>query len=196
LINSEDVYMSEMIEMIQTDAEERMDKSVKALKEDFIKIRSGRAHTSLLEHINVPYYGTDTPINQTANITILDPRTIGVAPYEKNMASIVEKAIRNSDLGLNPTNVGNLLRVPLPPMTEERRRDLVKVVRHDAEKARVAIRNIRRDGNHDLKELMNDKEISKDEEHHGEEIIQKLTNKMIAQVDSVLQEKEAELMEV
>jgi ribosome recycling factor len=188
--------MSEMIEMIQTDAEERMDKSVKALKEDFIKIRSGRAHTSLLEHINVPYYGTDTPINQTANITILDPRTIGVAPYEKNMASIVEKAIRNSDLGLNPTNVGNLLRVPLPPMTEERRRDLVKVVRHDAEKARVAIRNIRRDGNHDLKELMNDKEISKDEEHHGEEIIQKLTNKMIAQVDSVLQEKEAELMEV
>ncbi len=188
--------MSEMSEMLQKDAEERMDKSVKALKDDLIKIRSGRAHTSLLEHITVPYYGTDTPIKQIANISVIDPRTLGVAPYEKNILSIVEKAIRDSDLGLNPTNVGNLLRVPLPPMTEERRRDLVKVVRHEAEKARVAIRNIRRDANHDLKELMNDKDISKDEEHHGEEMIQKLTNKLIAQVDRVLQEKETELMEV
>jgi ribosome recycling factor len=188
--------MNEMIEMIQKDAEERMDKSVKALKEEFIKIRSGRAHTSLLDHVTVSYYGTDTHINQTSNVTVLDPRTLGVTPFDKNMLSIIEKAIRDSDLGLNPTNVGNLLRVPLPAMTEERRRDLVKVVRHESEQARVAIRNIRRDANHDLKQLMNDKEISKDEEHHAEDMIQKLTNKLIAKVDSVLQEKEAELMEV
>jgi ribosome recycling factor len=188
--------MNEMIEMITTDADERMHKSVVALKADFVKIRTGRAHTSLLEHIIVPYYGTDSPINQVANITVLDPRTLGVTPYEKNMVATVEKAIRDSDLGLNPTNVGNLLRVPLPPMTEDRRRDLVKVVRHEAEGARVAIRNIRRDANHEIKELVKEGDISKDEGHHAEELIQKLTNKLIAQVDTVLHDKEAELMEV
>lgn len=188
--------MSEMIEMIRTDADNRMHKSVEALKAEFVKIRTGRAHTSLLDHITVPYYGSNVPINQVASINVLDPRTLGVTPYEKGQVATVEKAIRDSDLGLNPTNVGNLLRVPLPPMTEERRRDLVKVVRQEAEGARVAIRNIRRDANHDLKGLMKDGDISKDEEHHGEEWIQKLTNKLIAQVEAVLQEKEAELMEV
>ncbi len=188
--------MNEMIDITIKDAEERMHKSIKALKAEFIKIRTGRAHTSLLEHILVPYYGNDTPINQVANINVLDSRTLGVTPYEKTMVGTVEKAIRDSDLGLNPTNVGNLLRVPLPPMTEERRRDLVKVVRHEAEGARVAIRNIRRDANQDFKELMKEGDISKDEAHHSEELIQKLTNKFIAEVDAVLHEKEAELMEV
>ncbi len=188
--------MIEMIEIISKDAEKRMRKGVEALKAEFIKIRTGRAHTSLLDHIIVPYYGTDVPINQVANITVLDSHTLAVTPYEKTMVATVEKTIRNSDLGLNPTNVGNLLRVPLPPMTEERRRDLVKVVRQETEGVRIAIRNIRRDANHDLKGLMKEGDISKDEEHHAEENIQKLTNKFIAKVDAVLTEKEAELMEI
>lgn len=188
--------MSEMIEMISKDSEERMQKSVEALKTEFIKIRTGRAHTSLLEHVNVPYYGSDVPINQVASITVIDPRTLGVSPYEKNMVAIVEKAIRDSDLGLNPTNTGSLLRIPLPPMTEERRRELVKVVRHEAETARIAVRNIRRDANHDLKGLMKDGDISKDDEHHAEENIQKITNQFIKKIDAILAEKEAELMEI
>ncbi|MCK5662093.1 MAG: ribosome recycling factor [Thiotrichaceae bacterium] len=188
--------MNELIDIIITDAEERMQKSVLSLKADFIKIRTGRAHTSLLDHIIVSYYGSDVPINQVANVGVLDSRTISVTPYEKSMVSTVEKAIRDSNLGLNPSNVGNLLRLPLPPMTEERRRDLVKVVRHEAEGGRVAIRNIRRDANHDFKGLLKDGDISKDEEHHSEELIQKLTNKFIGQVDLVLQDKETELMEV
>ncbi|MDM8558878.1 ribosome recycling factor [Candidatus Parabeggiatoa sp. HSG14] len=185
-----------MSEMIRLDAIERMQKTIKALKGEFVKIRTGRAHSSLLEHITVPYYGTNVPINQVANVTVLDTRTLGVVPYEKNIVSIVEKSIRDSDLGLNPTNVGDLLRIPLPAMTEERRRDLVKVVRNEAESTRIAVRNIRRDANHDLKALMNDKDISKDEEHHAGEVIQKLTNKFIAEVDTVLADKETELMEV
>jgi ribosome recycling factor len=187
--------MNELIELIKKDAEARMFKSISALQAEFTKIRTGRAHTALLDHITVPYYGSDVPINQVANITVLDSRTLGVTPYEKNLVGIVEKAIRDSDLGLNPTNLGALLRVPLPPMTEERRRDLVKIVRQEAENARIAIRNARRNANHELKELKNNKDISKDEEHRGEEIIQKLTNQLIAQVDTVLQEKETELME-
>ena len=185
-----------MIEMIKTDAEERMKKSVEALKAELIKVRTGRAHTSLLDHIVVPYYGSDVPINQVANITVLDSRTLGVSPYEKNLVSTVEKAIRDSDLGLNPTNVGQLLRVPLPPMTEERRRELVKVVRQEAENGRVAIRNIRRDANHELKGLLKDGEISKDEERKAEENIQKLTDQFIKKLDTALAEKEAELMEI
>ncbi len=185
-----------MIEIIQEDAEERMNKSVQALKAELTKVRTGRAHTSLLDQILVPYYGTDTPINQVANVAVLDPRTLGVTPYEKPMLAIVEKAIRDSDLGLNPTNVGNLLRIPLPPMTEDRRRDLVKIVRHEAETARIAIRNIRRDANHEIKGLVKDGDISKDDGRHGEELIQKLTDQHIAQVDTTLQEKETELMEV
>jgi ribosome recycling factor len=188
--------MIEMIEMIKNDASERMQKTIKALTGEFIKIRTGRAHTSLLDHIAVPYYGSNVPINQVAGINVLDSRTLSVAPYEKNMVAIVEKAIRDSDLGLNPTNVGNLLRVPLPPMTEERRRELVKVVRHEAENARIAIRNIRREANHEFKGLISAKEISKDEQHHAEDAIQKLTNKHIAQVDTVLADKETELMDV
>lgn len=188
--------MSELLEVVKQDAQERMQKSVETLKAELIKIRTGRAHTSLLDHIMVPYYGSDVPLKQVATVNVLDVRTLGVSPWEKKLVTAVEKAIRNSDLGLNPTNVGDLLRVPLPPMTEERRRDLVKVVRHEAENARVAIRNIRRDANHELKNLQKDGDISKDEEHHAEEIIQKLTDKLIAQVDSVLAAKEAELMEV
>ncbi|HDN26114.1 MAG TPA: ribosome recycling factor [Thioploca sp.] len=185
-----------MIEMIRTDAEERMQKSVEALKAALVKIRTGRAHPSLLEHVTVPYYGSNAPINQLANITVLDTRTLSVIPYEKSIMVTVEKAIRDSDLGLNPTNVGNLLRVPLPPMTEERRRDLVKVVRHEAENARIAIRNVRRDANQEFKGLMKDGEISKDEEHQATDQIQKLTNQFIGKIDAVFAEKEAELMEV
>ena len=185
-----------MIEMIKKDAEERMRKSVEAMKAELIKVRTGRAHTSLLDHIVVPYYGSDVPINQVANITVIDNRTLGVSPYEKAMVSTVEKAIRDSDLGLNPTNVGQLLRVPLPPMTEERRRDLVKVVRQEAENGRVAIRNIRRDANHELKGLLKDGDISKDDERKAEENIQKLTDQFIKKLDTALAEKEAELMEI
>ena len=185
-----------MINMIQTDAQERMAKSVEALQAALIKIRTGRAHTSLLENIVVPYYGSDVPINQVANLTVIDPRTLGISPYEKAMVSTVEKAVRDSDLGLNPTNVGQLLRVPLPPMTEDRRRELVKVVRQEAEHGRVAIRNIRRDANNELKGLMKDGDISKDDEHRAEENIQKLTDKFIKKLDAALAEKEAELMEI
>lgn len=188
--------MSELIEKLRKKSEDHMHKSLEALKAEFIKIRTGRAHTSLLDHIMVPYYGSNLPINQVANITVLDPRTLGVTPWEKNMLTTVEKAIRDSDLGLNPTNVGNLLRVPLPAMTEERRRELVKVVRHEAEGARVAIRNIRRDANHELKTWVKDKKISEDEERGAEEKTQKLTNDYIAKIDLVLKEKETELMEV
>lgn len=188
--------MSELVDMIKKDAEEHMKKSIEALKAEFIKIRTGRAHTSLLDHIHVPYYGSNMPINQVATVSVIDPRTLGVAPWEKVMLSVVEKAIRESDLGLNPVNVGNLLRVPLPAMTEERRRDLVKVVRHEAENGRVAVRNIRRNALHDFKGLVKDKEISEDDERREQDVIQKMTDKYIAQVDAVLAEKEHELMEV
>ncbi|MDM8565543.1 ribosome recycling factor [Candidatus Halobeggiatoa sp. HSG11] len=185
-----------MVDIINTDAKERMQKSITVLKAEYVKIRTGRAHTSLLEHIMVPYYGSDVPINQVANVNVLDPRTLGVVPFEKPMMSTVEKSIRDSDLGLNPTNVGTVLRIPLPPMTEERRRELVKVVRHEAENAKVAVRNIRRDANHDLKTLMKDGDIPKDDEHHAEENIQKLTNDCVSKIDKILAEKETELMEI
>jgi len=188
--------MNDTVEKVKKAAEERMKRSLEALKGEFIKIRTGRAHTSLLDHLTVPYYGAQVPLKQVANVTVLDPRTLGVTPWEKNLLGAVEKAIRDSDLGLNPTNLGNLLRVPLPPMTEERRRDLIKVVRHEAEGARVAIRNIRRDANHELKVLVKEKQISEDEEHKAEEQIQKLTNQYIGKVDTLLSEKEAELMEI
>ncbi len=190
------MIMNEMIDMVNSDAKERMEKSVATLKAEYVKIRTGRAHTSLLEHIMVPYYGSDVPITQVANVNVIDPRTLGVVPFEKNMMSTVEKSIRNSDLGLNPTNVGTILRVPLPPMTEERRRDLVKVVRHEAENAKVAVRNIRRDANNDLKVSMKDGDISKDDGHHAEDDIQKLTNENISNIDKILANKEAELMEI
>lgn len=188
--------MSEMMQMVQDDAKERMSKSVESLKHEFVKIRTGRAHTSLLDHIKVDYYGSEVPINQAASVTVLDSRTLGVTPFEKSMLAAVDKAILNSDLGLNPTNVGNMLRIPLPPMTEERRRDLVKIVRHEAENAKVAVRNIRRDANGEFKKLLKDKDISEDDERRAEEDIQKLTNTFIGKIDEVLKEKEAELMEV
>ena len=185
-----------MIEDINKDADERMAKSVVSFRHELAKVRTGRAHTSLLDHITVEYYGSTVPINQVANVGVEDARTLAVTPWEKNMVPKVEKAILNSDLGLNPTTAGSVIRVPLPPLTEERRRDLVKVVRQEAEHGRVAIRNIRRDANHDLKELLQEKEISEDEERRAQENIQKLTNKHIANVDEILADKEKELMEI
>lgn len=185
-----------MIEEIKKAATGRMAKSIEALRHELTKLRTGRAHTSLLDHILVPYYGSDMPLNQVASVTVLDPRTLSVTPWEKTMVGPVEKAIRASDLGLNPTTVGTLIRIPLPPLTEERRRDMIKVVRHEAEGAKVAIRNIRRDANNDLKHLLKEKQISEDQERGAQGDIQKLTDKYIAEVDKVLAAKEAELMEV
>jgi ribosome recycling factor len=185
-----------MIDEIIQDAEVRMGKSIDALHTEFKKIRTGRAHPSLLDQIHVDYYGADTPINQVANVTVEDSRTLAVTPWEKDMVSKVEKAIMNSDLGLNPATAGTVIRIPMPPLTEERRKDLVKVVRHEAEQARVAIRNIRRDANSDFKDLLKEKEISEDEERNAEERIQKLTDTYVGKIDMVLADKEAELMEV
>jgi ribosome recycling factor len=185
-----------MIDEIIQDAEVRMGKSIDALHTEFKKIRTGRAHPSLLDQIHVDYYGADTPINQVANVTVEDSRTLAVTPWEKDMVSKVEKAIMNSDLGLNPATAGTVIRIPMPPLTEERRKDLVKVVRHEAEQARVAIRNIRRDANSDFKDLLKEKEISEDEERNAEERIQKLTDTHVGKIDKVLADKEAELMEV
>lgn len=184
-----------MIEDIKKDAAERMKKSVVSLQQEFTKLRTGRAHTSLLDHIHVEYYGTEVPLNQVANVGVEDSRTLTVAPYEKQMVPVVEKAIMNSDLGLNPATAGTVIRVPLPPLTEERRKDMIRIVRHEAEGGRVAIRNIRRDAMHDLKELLKEKEISEDDERRAEEAIQQLTDKYVAEVDQQLAEKEKELLE-
>ncbi|WP_018145575.1 MULTISPECIES: ribosome recycling factor [unclassified Thioalkalivibrio] len=178
------------------DARERMDKSLEALRNELSKIRTGRAHPTLLEHVHVEYYGMDVPINQVANINAEDARTLSVVPYEKDMVGKIEKAIMTSDLGLNPASMGTTIRVPLPALTEERRRDLVKVVRAEAEHARVAVRNIRRDANNAFKQLVKDKEMSEDDEHKAQDQIQKLTDDHIAKVDAMLADKEAELMEV
>lgn len=185
-----------MINDIYNDAQVRMDKSIDSLRQELTKLRTGRAHTSLLDHIHVSYYGSEVPLNQVANVNVLDPRTLGVTPYEKGMVSEVEKAILNSDLGLNPATTGTLIRVPLPALTEERRKDLTRVVRHEAEQARVAVRNIRRDAIHSLKELLKEKAISEDEEHRAEERIQRLTDEKVGEVERVLEAKEKDLMEV
>lgn len=185
-----------MIADIKKSTEQKMQKSFEALKADLGKVRTGRAHTGLLDHITVDYYGTPTLISQVANISLADARTITVAPWEKKMLSAVEKSIRNSDLGLNPVTVGELIRVPMPPLTEERRRDLAKVVRHEAETARVAMRNIRRDANAHLKDLLKEKKIAEDEERRGQDEIQKITDRHIAEIDKLLQIKEAELMAI
>jgi ribosome recycling factor len=184
------------INEITTDAKSRMAKSIDALRQDLGRLRTGRAHPSLLDHIRVSYYGSDVPLSQVANVSVQDSRTLGVAPYDKNVVAAVEKAIRDSDLGLNPITAGALIRVPLPALTEERRKDLIKVVRHEAEAARVAIRNVRREANHALKELVKDRAVSEDQERRAEEEVQKLTDRFIAEVDKVLQAKEADLMEV
>lgn len=173
-----------------------MGKSVESLRTELTKIRTGRAHPSLLDQIVVDYYGTDTPINQVANVTVEDSRTLAVAPWEKQMVAVVEKAIINSGLGLNPSTAGNLIRIPMPPLTEERRRELVKVVKHEGENAKIAIRNIRRDANSDFKELLKAKDISEDESHDAEDSVQKHTDRYVASVDEVIAVKEKELMEI
>jgi ribosome recycling factor len=185
-----------MIDDILQNAADRMGKSVRALMQEFSKIRTGRAHTSLLEHITVPYYGNDTPLAQVANVSVEDSRTLMITPWEKTMVPAIEKAIMKSGLGLNPTTAGTVIRVPLPPLTEERRRDLVKIVRHEAEQARVAIRNIRRDANSEMKDALKEKLITEDEEHRGEEKIQKLTDQYIKEVEQQLESKEADLLSV
>jgi ribosome recycling factor len=185
-----------MIDDIKKDTADRMAKSVEALTHELAKIRTGRAHPALLDHIMVSYYGSEMPIRQVANINAEDSRTLAVSPWEKNMVQAIEKAIMQSDLGLNPNTAGTVIRVPMPPLTEERRRDLSKVARHEAEQARVAVRNIRRDANHELKELVKDKTISEDDERRGQEIVQKLTDQYIKDVDAVLAEKEQDLMSI
>ena len=185
-----------MIEDIKKDARARMAKSIDALKQSLSKVRTGRAHPSLLDHLTVDYYGSEVPISQVANISVEDARTLMVTPWEKQMVQVIEKAIMKSDLGLNPATAGTVMRIPMPPLTEESRRNLVKIVRSDGEGAKVAIRNIRRDANHDLKELLKEKEISEDDDRKAQEDIQQITNRYVAEVDTVIGEKEAELMEI
>jgi ribosome recycling factor len=185
-----------MISELKKNIEQKMQKSVEALKTDLAKVRTGRAHTGLLDHVMVEYYGSMVPVNQVANITLIDARTIGVQTWEKPMLGKVERAIRDSDLGLNPANMGELLRVPMPALTEERRRDLTKVVRHEGETAKVAIRNLRRDANQQLKDAVKDKAISEDDERRGEEEVQKLTDRYVAEIDKLLAQKEQELMQI
>jgi len=188
--------MAETISEIIKDAEDRMGKSVTNLKTDLGKIRTGRAHTGLLDHLQVDYYGTMTPINQVANVSAEDARTLLVTPWEKNMVQIIEKAIMESDLGLNPASAGQVIRIPMPILTEERRKELAKLARSEGEQARVAIRNIRRDANHHLKELLKKKEVSEDENKRAEDTVQKSTDNSINQVDEIVNNKEKEIMEI
>ena len=185
-----------MLEEIKKDATTRMSKSVESLRSELTKIRTGRAHTSLLDHITVEYYGSEVPLNQVSNVGVEDSRTLTVTPWEKDMVQKIEKAIMGSDLGLNPATAGTVIRVPLPPLTEERRKDMIRVVRHEAEGGRIAVRNIRRDAIHDVKELLKEKMIGEDEERRAEDEIQTITDKYIAEIDQTLAEKESELMEV
>ncbi len=185
-----------MLQDIKKDANERMGKSIDALRNELKKLRTGRAHTNLLDHVTVEYYGSEVPLSQVANIGIEDSRTITVTPWERTMVQAVEKAIMTSDLGLNPNTAGVVIRVPLPPLTEERRRDMGKIVRHEGENTKVAIRNIRRDALHTVKELLKEKEITEDDDRRVHDEIQQLTDKHIAQVDKIVEEKEQELLEV
>ncbi len=185
-----------MLDEIKKDAGERMSKSVASLKQEFTKIRTGRAHTSLLDHVTVEYYGSPVPLNQVSNVGVEDSRTLTITPWEKDMVGPIEKAIMKSDLGLNPATAGTVIRVPLPPLTEERRKDMIRIVRNEAEGGRIAIRNIRRDAIGDIKDLMKEKMIGEDDERRGEDEIQAITDKYVAEVDSALAEKESELMEV
>jgi len=185
-----------MIDDIKKDAKVRMAKSIEALHHELAKLRTGRAHTGLLDHVTVSYYGSDVPLSQVSSITVADPRTLALSPWEKKMVPDIEKAIRNSDLGLNPVTAGDVIRVPLPPLTEERRKEMTRVVRHECENARVAIRNIRRDANQHLKALIKDESLPRDAEKRAEDDIQKLTDQYIAEVDQVLKDKEADIMEI
>jgi len=185
-----------VLDDIKKDAAERMAKSVAALKQELTKLRTGRAHTSLLDHIMVEYYGSQVPLNQVSNVGVEDSRTLTVTPWEKDMVSVIEKAIMNSDLGLNPASAGVVIRVPLPALTEERRKDMVRVVRHEAEGGRVAIRNIRRDALGDIKDLLKEKMIGEDDEHRAHDEVQVITDKYVAEIDQVLASKEADLLEI
>ena len=181
---------------IRKGVEQKMQRSIDAFKSDLSKIRTGRAHTGLLDHIQVDYYGSPVPISQVANLTLIDARTIGVQPWEKKMVQVVEKAIRESDLGLNPATQGDVIRVPMPALTEERRRELTKVARSEAETAKIAVRNLRRDANEQLKKLVKDKEISEDDERRAGDDVQKLTDKFVSEIDKLVTTKEAEIMTV
>ena len=185
-----------MIDDIKKDASARMDKSVAALRQELTKMRTGRAHTSLLDQITVDYYGTQTPLNQVANVNVEDSRTLTVSPWEKSMVQAIEKAIMTADLGLNPATAGTIIRVPLPPLTEERRKDMIKLVRHEAEGGRIAVRNIRRDAISDVKDLLKEKMIGQDDEHRAHDEIQAITDKHIADIDQTLAQKESELLEI
>ncbi len=185
-----------LIADLKKTTDQKMDKSVQAFKADLAKVRTGRAHTGILDHVMVDYYGNPTPINQVAKVTLLDSRTIGVTPFEKKMTQAVEKAIRDSDLGLNPASQGETVRVPMPALTEERRKELIKVVRHEAENARVAVRNLRRDAIHHLKDALKKHEVSENDERRAQDEVQKMTDRHIADIDKMLQEKEKELMAV
>lgn len=181
---------------VKKNTEQKMHKSIETLKADLAKVRTGRAHTGILDHIQVDYYGSPTHISQVANVTLIDARTIGVQPWEKKMVSVIEKAIRESDLGLNPATQGELIRIPTPPLTEERRKDIVKLVKGEGEDAKVAIRNIRRDGNEALKKLLKEKACSEDDERRAQDDVQKLTDKFVAEVDKLIADKEKEIMTV
>lgn len=185
-----------MISDVKQTADQKMQKTLETLKTDLGKVRTGRAHTGILDHVTVDYYGSPVPIAQVANVSLADARTITVQPWEKKMVGPVEKAIRDSDLGLNPSSSGDLIRVPMPPLTEERRRDLIKVVRAEGENAKVAVRNVRRDANSQLKDLTKDKAITEDDERRAEAEIQKLTDRYIADIDKLLQAKEQDLMAI
>lgn len=185
-----------MISELKKTSEHKMQRSIEALKADLAKVRTGRAHTGLLDHVQVDYYGSPVPINQVANLTLVDARTIGVQPWEKNMLQKIEKAIRDSDLGLNPASQGDIIRVPMPALTEERRKELIKVVRHEGENAKVAIRNLRRDAIAHLKDALKKHEIPEDDERKAQDDVQKLTDKYVAEVDKMLAQKEGELMQV
>lgn len=185
-----------MIEDIKKDAAGRMQKSIASFVQDLTKIRTGRAHTSLLDHITVEYYGSPVPLKQVANVNVEDSRTLSVVPWEKDMVQPIEKAIMSADLGLNPATAGTIIRVPLPPLTEERRKDMIRLVRQQAEGARVAVRNIRRDALGDIKDLLKEKMIGEDDEHRAHDEVQTLTDKSVADIDKVLAEKESELMEI
>ena len=184
------------ISEVKKTAEHKMQKSLEALKIDLAKVRTGRAHTGLLDHVQVDYYGSMVPVNTVANISLIDPRTLGVQVWEKGMGPKVEKAIRDSDLGLNPAAQGELIRVPMPALTEERRRDLIKVVKHECENARVAMRNLRRDANATLKDLLKNKECSEDDERRAQDEVQKLTDRYVAEVDKQFVQKETELLAI
>src|SRR5690606_35327024 len=181
---------------VKKNTEQKMQKSIDTLKADLAKVRTGRAHTGILDHIQVDYYGNPTQLTQVANVTLIDARTIGVQPWEKKMVAVIEKAIRESDLGLNPSTQGDLIRVPTPPLTEERRKEMVKLVKSEGEDAKIAVRNVRRDANESLKKLLKDKSISEDDERRAQDDVQKLTDKYVAEIDKLTAEKEKEVMTV